>query len=427
MVRTLIRDVRLVDPEAGREGPGALVLEGGRIAAVLPAPPEGTFDATVEGEGHVLAPGIVDWGVKIGEPGERHRESLRTAGLAAAAGGVTTLVTRPDTEPALDRPEAVEWLLRRAAEGCPVRLHPMAALTKGREGREMAEMGFLRDAGAVAFTDADRLVADSRVMARALAYARGLGALVGTHGQDPWLSTGASATSGPFATLLGLPSAPPVAERIGLERDLALAEAAGAALHAHQVTTAPALEALARAKARGLDVTAGVSIHHVTLNELDIGGYRTFFKLVPPLRAETDREAAVEALASGLLDVLCSWHSPQDEESKRLPFEAAAPGAVGLETLLPAALRLVHAGRLSLPVLFRALSLNPSRRLGLPTGRLAAGAPADLVLFDPDRPFVLDRATLRSKSRNTPFDGARLQGRVRATWVGGRQVFGDAP
>jgi dihydroorotase len=215
----------------------------------------------------------------------------------------------------------------------------------------------------------------------------------------------------------------PMAERLGLERDLALAQMTRVALHADQVTTAASLPSLARAKEQGLDVTAGVSVHHLTLNDLDVGDYRTFFKLVPPLRQEEDREAAVEALASGLIDTLGSLHTPQDEESKRLPFEAAAPGAVGLETLLPASLRLVHAGRITLPQLFRALSLNPSKRLGLPTGRLARGAPADLVLFDMHAPFVLDRWRLRSKSKNTPFDGARLQGRVKGTWVAGRRVW----
>ncbi len=427
MIRTLIRDVRLIDPEAGTDVPGALVIEGDRIADILRTAPDGTeaFDAVVDGQGRHLAPGIVDWGVKVSEPGERHKESFRTAGRAAAAGGVTTIVTRADTIPAIDGPEILEFVMRRAGADAPVRVRPMAALTKGREGREMTEIGFLGDAGAVAFGDADRVVEDSRVLSRALTYARGLGALVVGHVQDPRLSQGAVATSGKFASLRGLPAVNPMAERMGLERDLALVEMTGARYHADQVTTAAALPALARAREAGLDVTAGVSVHHLTLNDMDVADYRSFFKLTPPLRAEDDRLAVVEALASGLIDVLCSMHTPQDEESKRLPFEAAAPGAVGLETLLPASLRLVHAGHLSLPQLFRALSLNPSSRLGLPTGRMARGAPADLVLFDAHAPFVLDRATLQSKSRNTPYDGARLQGRVMGTWVGGVRVWGQ--
>lgn len=410
-------DARLIDPERGTETRGDLHVEDGRI---VPDPPLGA--TRIDCAGKCLAPGIVDLGVKVSEPGERHKESFRTAGRAAARGGVTTIVTRPDTDPAIDTPEVLEFVARRAALDAPVRTAHMAALTKGRQGREMTEIGFLRDAGAVAFTDADRVVEDSRVFSRALSYAAGLGALVLAHPQDPGLSRGAAATSGKFASLKGLPSVSPMAERMALDRDMALVEMTGARLHADQITSARSLPALERAKANGLDVTAGIGIHHLTLNEFDIGDFRTFFKLKPPLRSEDDRLAMVEAVASGLIDVVCSMHTPQDEESKRLPFEEAASGAVGLETLLPAAMRLVHAGAIELPVLWRALSLNPARRLGLDAGRLSPGAPADLVLFDPDAPFVLDRFALASKSKNTPFDGARMEGRVLGTWVDGTRV-----
>lgn len=420
MTATLFRDARLIDPETAEERRGDLLVVAGRIAA--PGSPKGA--RVVDCGGLCLAPGIVDVGVKVGEPGERHKESFRSAGMAAAAGGVTTIVARPDTDPPIDSPEVLEFVTRRAAEASPVRIRHMAALTKGRQGREMTEIGFLKDAGAVAFTDGDRVTADTRVLSRAMTYARGLGALVVGHPQDPGLSAGAAATSGKFASLRGLPSVSPMAERMGLDRDIALIEMTGVRYHADQITTARALPALERAKRNGFDVTAGVGVHHLTLNEFDVGDYRTFFKLTPPLRSEDDRRAVVDAVASGLIDIVCSMHTPQDEESKRLPFEDAASGAVGLETLLPAALRLVHAGALDLPALWRALSLNPARRFGLPGGRLAPGAPADLVLFDPDAPFVLDRFKLRSKSRNTPFDGAKMQGRVVATYVGGAPVFG---
>lgn len=416
-------NARLIDPETGSDALGSLTLADGLIAARDKPAPKGA--QVWDCGGHCLAPGIIDWGVKIGEPGERHRESFRSAGLAAAAGGVTTLIARADTSPAIDTPELLEFVTRRAAEAAPVRIHHMAALTKARAGAEMTEIGFLRDAGALAFSDAFTAARDARALARAFAYARGLGVLVVGHPQDPFLSAGAAATSGKFAALRGLPAVSPLAERMGLERDLALVEMTGLRYHADQITTAASLPALARAKAAGLDVTAGISIHHLTLNALDIGDYRTFFKLTPPLRDEDDRRAMIAALAEGLIDVIGSFHTPQDEESKRLPFEEAAPGAVGLETLLPAALRLYHAGDLTLPQLWRALALNPAQRLGLPQGRLAPGAPGDLVLFDPDAPFVLDRFTLRSKSKNTPFDGQRLEGKVRATFVGGRAVFGE--
>ena len=335
------------------------------------------------------------------------------------------MITRPDTSPAIDSPEQMEFVTRRATQAAPVNIHPMAALTKGRQGREMVEIGFLQDAGAIAFTDCDHVVTDTKVFARCLTYARSLGALVIAHPQDPGLSAGAAVTSGKFASLRGLPAVSTMAERLGLERDMALVEMTGARYHADNLSTAAALPALTRAKADGLDVTAGVNIHHLTLNELDVGDYRTFFKIKPPLRSETDRVAMVQAVASGLIDVISSMHTPQDEESKRLPFEAAASGAVALQTLLPAALRLYHSGDLGLPQLFAALALNPARRLGLPGGRLSVGAPADLVLFDPDAPFVLDRFALLSKSKNTPFDGQRMQGKVLATWVAGTQVFGE--
>ena len=299
----------------------------------------------------------------------------------------------------------------------------MAALTKGRDGREMTEIGFLLDAGAVGFTDCDRVITDTKVLVRALSYARSLGALVMGHPQDPGLSKGAAATSGKFASLRGLPAVSPMAERMAIDRDIAMIEMTGVRYHFDQITTGRALPALRRAKDNGLDVTAGTSIHHLTLNEFDVADYRTFFKVKPPLRAEEDRQLIIEAVRDGLIDIICSMHTPQDEESKRLPFEAAASGAVGLETLLPAALRLYHSGDLDLPTLFRALSLNPAKRLGLSAGRLSVGAPADLVLFDPGAPFVLDRFKLHSKSKNTPFDGARMQGKVLRTFVAGKEVF----
>jgi dihydroorotase len=414
------KNARLIDPETGTDAHGSLTMKDGLILARDATPPKGA--TVVDCDGKCLAPGIVDLGVKIGEPGERHRESFRSAGLAAAAGGVTTIIARPDTAPAIDTPETLEFVTRRATQA-PVRIRHMAALTKGRDGREMTEIGFLRDAGAIAFTDVFKVSTEPKAITRAMSYARSLGALVVGHPQDPGLSQGAAATSGKFASLRGIPAVSPMAERMGLERDLALVEMTGVRYHADQITTARALPSLARAKAAGLDVTAGTSIHHLTLNEFDVGDYRTFFKLTPPLRSEQDRLSLVAAVAEGMIDIISSMHTPADEESKRLPFEDAAPGAVALETFLPAAMRLYHAGHLTLPTLFRAMALNPANRLGLPQGRLAIGAPADLVLFDPDAPFLMDRFTLKSKSKNTPFDGARMEGKVLATYVAGTQVF----
>lgn len=414
-------NARLIDPEAGTDSIGTLLVQKGKITERDGACPDGA--EAVDCGGKCLAPGIVDLGVQVGEPGAQHKESLRTAGLAAARGGVTTIIMRPDTDPAIDTPEVLEYVTRRATARTPVNIRAMAALTRGREGREMAEIGLLLDAGAVAFTDGDRVVGNTKLLARCMAYAKGLGALIIGHPQDAGLSAGACATSGKFASLRGLPAVSPMAERMGLDRDMGLVEMTGARYHADQITCARSLPALERAKANGLDVSAGISIHHLTLNDLDVGDYRTFFKFTPPLRNEDDRRAMVQAVGEGLIDVICSMHTPQDEESKRLPFEEAAAGAVGLQTLLPAAMRLYHSEGLALPVIWRALSLNPARRLGLDCGRLAVGTPADLVLFDPDAPFVLDRSKLQSKSKNTPFDGARMEGRVLASWVGGACIY----
>ncbi|EAU48069.1 dihydroorotase [Salipiger bermudensis] len=427
MTATLLTNARLIDPAADTVTDGAVLLRDGFIAEIFDQPDPQVADADrIDAGGAFLAPGIVDIGVKVGEPGDRHKESYKTAGLAAAAGGVTTIVTRPDTGPAIDTPEVLEFIRDRAEDDAPVNVLPMAALTKGRAGREMTELGFLLDAGAVAFTDCDHVATDTKVLSRALTYARSLGALVICHPQEPGLSKGGAATSGKFASLRGLPAVSSMAERMGLDRDIALVEMTGVRYHADQITTARALPALERAKRNGFDVTAGTSMHHLTLNELDVSDYRTFFKVKPPLRSEEDRQATVEAVRSGLIDIIGSFHTPQDEESKRLPFEEAASGAVGLETMLPVLLRLYHSGELELPTLFRALSLNPAKRLGLASGRMAKGAPADLVLFDADKPFVLDRFKLQSKSKNTPFDGARLQGKVLATFVAGTAVYRSA-
>ncbi|HIC64869.1 MAG TPA: dihydroorotase, partial [Paracoccus sp.] len=325
MTAILFSNARLIDPEAGTDGPGSLLVGDGRIGgrgAPDEAAPEGA--EIVDCGGRVLAPGLIDWGVKIGEPGERHKESFRSAGLAAATGGVTTIIARPDTAPPIDTPESLEFVTRRAADA-KVNIRHMAALTKQRAGREMVEIGFLSDLGAAAFTDGVRVVSDSKLLSRCMAYARGTGALIVGHPQDAGLSKGAAATSGKFASLYGIPAVSPMAEVMGLDRDLALVAMTGCRWHADQVTLAAALPALRRARAAGLDVTAGISIHHLTLNEFDVGDYRTFFRFTPPLRSEDDREAMVQAVAEGVIDVIASFHTPQDEESKRLPFEAAAP------------------------------------------------------------------------------------------------------
>ena len=418
-------NARLVDPASGREAPGAMLVQNGAIADIAwdePVRPGPAEAEVVDCGGLVLAPGLVDMRAFVGEPGAEHRETLKTASEAAAAGGVTTVVCMPDTDPVVDEPSIVDFLLRRARDTAIVNIHPAAALTKGLEGREMTEFGLLMEAGAVAFTDGARSVTNAQVMRRALTYARDFGALILHHTEDPDLVGSGVMNEGELATRLGLPGVPREAEIIMLERDLRLVQLTGARYHAAMVSCATSVALIERAKAEGLPVTCGVSINNLTLNETDIGDYRTFLKLSPPLRSEEDRLAGVDALARGVIDVVVSDHNPQDVETKRLPFAEAADGAVGLETMLSAGLRLVHAGHISLAGLFAAMASRPAALLGLPAGRLAVGAPADLILLDPDEPYVLDKANLHSRSKNTPFDEARLEGRVLKTFVAGRKV-----
>lgn len=423
---TAFVNVRLLDPASGYDGPGSVIVTEGVIADVVRGDGPGKLSKDVEivdGGGALLMPGLVDIRVKTGEPGTETKETLKSAALAAAAGGVTSIVVQPDTDPVIDEPSVVDFILRRARDIELVNVYPAGAATKGTKGERMAEIGLMAEAGCLYVTDADKPIVNSKVMRRVLAYAKAFDVLVAHRPSDPWLSAGAAASEGEFASRMGLPSTPPVAEKIMLERDLALVELTGARLLVDQVTTACALESLKRGRDRGLPVVATTSINHLSFNEIDIGDYRTFCKLDPPLRSEDDRQAVIEAVASGLIQIVVSAHAPAPAEDKRLPYDEAAPGAVGLQTLLPALLTLFHEGRIPLIDLIRTVTSAPADLLGLPAGRLAKGAPADLVLCDLTAPVVVDADKLISKSKNSPFDGRRLQGKVLHTWVDGRTVY----
>ncbi|PKQ04820.1 MAG: dihydroorotase [Alphaproteobacteria bacterium HGW-Alphaproteobacteria-11] len=425
MSRTAFTNARLLDPASGYDEKGALLVEDGLIADLGPqlfndGLPDGA--EIVDCGGHVLAPGLIDCRVFTGEPGAEYRETLALASQAAAAGGVTTMIVMPNTNPVIDDVALVDYIERRARDTAIVNVHTMAALTKGLHGEQMTEIGLLRDAGAVAFTDGDKALASAQVMRRAMTYAAHFGALIVQHAEEPSLSGGVMNES-ELATRLGLAGIPAVAETIIIERDLRLLEIAGGRYHVAQISCEASVEIIRRARRHGLPVTCGVSAAHLQLNENDVQSYRTFFKLSPPLRGEADRRALVEGLADGTIDVVVSGHDPQDAEVKRRPFAEANFGAIGLETLLPAGLALVHAGDLSLARLLAALTHAPSDLLGLGRGRLAAGLPADLVLIDTDTPWVLDPAKLKSISKNTPFEDRRFQGRAIRTMVGGRTVY----
>ena len=425
---TALVNARLIDPASGLDQNGGVLLAHGKIAELGPAVGAGAVgDADlIDCGGHVLAPGLVDMLVFSGEPGHEHRETLATASQAAAAGGVTTIICMPNTEPVIDDVALVDFILRRARDTAVVNVHPMAAMTKDLLSEEMTEIGLLREAGALAFTNGKTSLANAKMMRNVLAYAKDFGALIIHHLEEPALAQDGVMNAGEIATRLGLPGIPLEAEIIMLERDVRLAELTGARYHASQISCRASLDIVRGAKARGLPVTCGVSINHLTLNENDIGPYRTFFKMRPPLRSEEDRRAMVEGVASGDIDVIVSAHDPQDADGKRRPFAEAADGAIGLETMLPAALRLYQDGSVDLATLLRALTATPARLLGLPSGRLAKDAPADLVLVDLDAPFVVNPDLLHSRSKNTPFDQARLQGRVLMTFVAGRPVYNYA-
>ena len=422
----LLANARIVDPSRDFDMVGDLLIADGVIREAkkgigAAGVPEGTD--VIDCRGKLIAPGLIDMRAFVGEPGAGYRETFASASQAAAAGGVTTIVCQPNTSPVIDDPATVDFVLRRARDTAIVHVHSMAALTKDLEGKEMTEIGLLKAAGAVAFTDGDKSVTNAQVMRRALEYAGDFDALIVHHTEDPDLIGDGVMNEGEFGARLGLLGIPKAAETVMLERDIRLVALSGGRYHAASITCGESLEVLRRAKDAGLNVTASCSINHITLNETDIGPYRTFLKLSPPLRAEEDRKLLVNALASGLVDMVMSDHNPQDVEVKRLPFAEAAPGAIGLETMLVAGLRLMHAGEIDLVTLLRAMSTRPAELLGLPGGTLKSGAIADVIIVDLETPWVLDPGELKSKCKNTPFDEARMTGRVVRTIVAGRTVY----
>ncbi len=423
---TVFQNARIVDPSRNLDEVGTVIVDDAKIVAAGASAhnqgePEGA--TIVDCTGKAMFPGLVDARVHVGEPGAEHRETIASASHAAAAGGVTSIITMPDTDPVIDDVALVEFVMRSARDTALVNVFPGAAITRGLKGSEMTEFGLMREAGAVVFSEGRRTLVNSLVMRRALAYARDFGAVIDHVTQDPHLAAAGVMNEGLFASWLGLPGIPREAEAIPLERDLMLARLTRGAYHAAKISTAMSAAAIARAKADGANVTAGAAIANLALNENDIGEYRTFFRLSPPLRAEEDRLAMVEAVRNGTIDILVSSHDPQDVDTKRLPFADAEAGAIGLETLLAVALRLHHNGDVPLLRLIETLSTAPAKRFGLPGGTLAPGATADLIVVDLNEPWVVRESEIRSRSKNTCFEGARLQGRVLQTLVSGRTVF----
>ncbi|MFC7067382.1 dihydroorotase [Brucella rhizosphaerae] len=426
MSTILFENARIVDPSRGLDENGSLLIQDGNIVASgadarNQGAPEGA--EIVDLNGMAILPGLVDLRVFIGEPGAEHRETIASASRAAAAGGVTSIIMMPDTDPVIDDVALVEFVKRTARDTAIVNVHPAAAITKGLHGEEMTEIGLLRDAGAVAFTEGRHTIANTQLMRRALTYARDFDAVIACETRDPYLGANGVMNEGLFASWLGLSGSPREAEVIPLERDLRLAALTRSKYHAAQISCAMSADALRRSKELGTTVTAGVSINHLSLNENDIGEFRTFFRLSPPLRSEEDRLAMVEAVKNGTIDIVVSAHDPQDVDTKRLPFADAEAGAIGLETLLAAALRLHHNDSIPLLRLAEVLSTAPARIFGLDAGTLKPGAKADLAIVDLDEPWVVREQDLHSRSKNSCFEGARFQGRVNRTIVGGKTVY----
>jgi dihydroorotase len=420
----LITNARLLDPASGLDASGALLIRDGLIAdcgAGLNAPEGATV---VDAAGACLAPGLIDLRANLGEPGAEHRETIASAAQAAAAGGITTICVLPDTDPALDDPALISFITRRGEATGSVALLPYGAATSGCAGKELAEFGLLRAAGAIAFTDGVRAIASARTMRLALSYARTFGAFIVQHPEEPSLASGGAATEGELATRLGLPGITPAAEAIMVARDIALARITGGHVHFAHISTGAALDLIRAAKAEGLAVTCDTAPPYFDLNETAIGDYRSYAKLSPPLRTEADRQAVVVALADGTIDAIASDHQPRDADDKRQPFAQAEAGGAGLATLLGVTLARVHAGDVPMLTALGLLTARPAALLGLPQGRLAKGAPADLVLFHPDRGWKVEAGKLPGKAQNSPFDGRALEGRVLGTWKAGRRVFG---
>lgn len=426
MKPVVYENARIIDPSCDKDEIGTLIVENGLIkAAGQEANNQGFPDGAeiYNAQGKAILPGLVDTRVYVGEPGNEYRETIASASQSAAAGGVTSFVMMPDTHPVIDDVALVEFVKREARENAIVNVYPSAAITKGLNGQEMTEFGLLKQSGAIAFTDGRKTIENSSVLKRAMTYAHDFDALLMHETQDRYLTGSGVMNAGLLASWLGLSGIPKEAEIIPLERDLRLANLTKCRYHAAQISTGMSAEAIKIAKQRGGQISAGVSINHLTLNENDIGEYRTFFRLSPPLRSEDDRMALVDAVRDGTIDIIVSNHDPQDTDTKRLPFEDAEAGAVGMETLLAAALRLYHDDSLKLSRIVELLSTKPAKLLGLDAGTLSKNKKADFIVVDLEEPWVLSLDMLHSRSKNTPFENARFEGRVLKTYVNGQMVY----
>jgi len=427
MKKKYLINARIIDPKNKLDELGGLIInEKGLIEAVGNKVSTGNIPGNVEIidlKNHVLLPGLVDMRVFVGEPGFEYKENFRTLSEAALSGGVTSVVSMPNTSPIIDNVSMVDFLKRRGRDKSKINIFPAASLTKNTDGKQMTEFGLLKRKGIAAFTDGTKTVQDPQLMASIMNFASQSQSLIMQHAEDFTLSKGGMINDGEISTRLGLKGIPSLAEKIIVERDLSFLEEYKCRYHISQISSKKTVSVIKRAKDDGLIFTAGVSINNLSLNENDIGDFRTFLKLSPPLRTEDDRKSLVNAVKDGIIDVIVSDHKPEDEESKRLTFAQAATGAAGVETLLPLALELFHNKSIKLINLIAAMTSNPAKILNIKKGSLDVGNDADLCLLDINNPWIVKQNELKSKSKNTPIEGRKLQGQVIKTFVKGEVFF----
>ena len=426
MKEQILINAHIIDPSQRMDEKGSIIInDKGKIKAIgkdvkkISAPSAEVVDI----KNHIIIPGIVDMKAFVGEPGYEYKENFRTLSQAALAGGVTSVVTMPNTKPIIDNVSMVDFIIRRGRDKASINLFPCASLTREIGGKEMSEFGLLSAKGIIGFTDVVKTVQNTETMARIMDYASDIGVLIMQHVEDYELSKNGCINEGEVSTRLGLGGISYIAEKIIIERDLSLLNEFPCRYHVNQISSKESLDVIKKNKEIGLNFSVGVSINNLSLNENDIGDFKTFLKLSPPLRLEDDRVALVEGIKSGLIDVIVSDHTPEDEEGKRLPFAQAATGAVGIETLLPLALEMHHNESLPLTKIIETLTINPAKILKINKGSLKKGSDADICVFDLDKPWMVNVDDLKSKSKNTSIEGRKLQGKVQMTFLSGEVVF----